>query len=231
MGMHIARTSDDKAVRRARWVKLAAVAIGFTAGVAGLARNAHAVIIVAGQAATPTGSGTFSGTLLNDTGAENFVGTGVGGGIVFLGTFDSQVYKDSTTGDLDFVYQISNNLTSIDSIESLTSGGFAPFTTDADYVPATGVAIPTTVTRNGSGNNVGFDFTGVAAIAPGTTTDLLVVKTDASSYTTGFAVVQDGGNGSAAEFVPAVPEPTTAALAGLATMGLAIRRRRSNRTR
>lgn len=193
-------------------------------GIAGWSQVAKGVVILPGTLGTPTGSGGFTGTLLADTGSENFTGLGVGGGVVFLGTFDAQVYKDSSTGDLDFVYQFANNANSVDSIESMTAGGFTTFTTDADYIPATGVVPPTQVTRSGSGNNVGFEFPGAGAVAPGANTDRLVIKTNATAFTGGFAVIQDGGNGSAADFTPAVPEPTTIALAGATVLMLGFRR-------
>jgi hypothetical protein len=218
MGMHIAGNSPA--------IKLATI-VSLMLGLAVSARKASAVIIVPGQALTPVGSGAFVGTLLADTGPETFQGVNGSNAVVFFGQVDSQVYRDSSTGDLDFLYQFSNNANSPDSIESLTVGNYAPFTTDADYIPATGTTPPSQVTRSGSGNNVGFEFPAPGAVAPGTNTDDLVIKTNATNFTTGIGVIQDGGNGAAAVYVPSapVPEPTTVALAGAAVLMLGFRRR------
>jgi hypothetical protein len=215
MGMQIARIS-----RAARINLIAAVAAGAFA----LAGSARAVVILPSQSLTPTGSGTITGSQDADTGAEAFSGQDTFHNVVFSGSIDSKVFTDALTGDLDFEYQFSNSAASPDEIESLTVGGFSAFNVNADYIPSTGTAIPTNVTRSSSGSNVGFDFPGASAVVQGTNTDDLVIKTNATQYALGFATIQDGGNGSASVYVPAVPEPTTAAIAALALFGLGARR-------
>ena len=198
-------------------------------GIVGLSRVATAVIINPSQSLSPVGSGAFTGSLANDTGSESFSGTDIFNNVVFFGLIDSRVYVDSGTGKLDFTYQFSNNANSPDSIEQMTVGGYAGLITDADYVPATGAAIPSLVTRSSSGDLIGFSFPGSSAVLQGQTTDLLVIKTNASNYTLGNAAIQDGGNGNVSVFVPApaVPEPATAAIAGFALCAFAVRRRRA----
>jgi hypothetical protein len=201
-------------------------AIAFFLAALSFSPKAGAVIINPGQTETPTGTETVSGSVADSLPSIPFAGTNASSIVVFTGTISSQAVLDSSTGDYDFLYQFTNNPNSLDTIEHLTVGGYTGFTTDADYLAGTNVA-PTPVTRSASGDNIGFEFLASNAVPQGATTDVLFVKTDATSYTIGNAVVQDGGNGSVAVIVPnTVPEPATASLICVSAGALCLRRRR-----
>ncbi len=188
--------------------------------------QACAVIILPGQTETPTGTETVSGSVADTLSNVPFTGTNASSVAVFTGTITSEAVLDSSTGDYDFLYQFTNSANSLDTIEHLTVGGYTGFTTDADYLTGPNVA-PTPITRSASGDNVGFEFLAANAVPQGETTDVLFVKTDATSYTIGNAVVQDGGNGSVAVIVPnTVPEPATVSLICVSSGALCLRRRR-----
>jgi hypothetical protein len=196
-------------------------------GVLGFTAVARAVIILPGQAEATTGLGAFGGTKVGDTGSLPFTGINTVNGIVFTGSLDTQVYADS--GGLDFVYQLSNNSNSLDSIERVASSGFSGYTTNADYIAGTGAASPFLVSSSTSGDVIGFSFlSGAAAILPGQTSDTLVIKTDAMAFTNGSVSVSDGGIANVSSFSPvAVPEPASAAIAAFGFSALALRRRQS----
>lgn len=195
-------------------------------GVLGFTAVARAVIILPGQAEATTGLGAFGGTKVGDTGSLPFTGINSVSGIVFTGSLDTQVYADS--GGLDFVYQLSNNSNSLDSIERMASSGFSGYTTNADYIAGTGAASPFLVSSSTSGDVIGFSFLSAAAIQPGQTSDTLVIKTDATAFTTGSVSVSDGGVANVSSFSPvAVPEPASATVAAFGFSALALRRRKN----
>jgi PEP-CTERM motif len=199
--------------------------IALTLGGALLAPSANAVVILPGQSLAPNGSGAFSGTKIDDV-TTPFVGKDILNNIVFTGSLESQVYRESG-GTLDFVYQFSNdNNPNNDSIERFTVDDYTGFSTVADDIPATGVFAPNLVTRQpaGTGDVIGFQFAGVA---PGANTDILTIQTNATAFQIGSAALQDGGNVSIPAPVPAVPEPATIGLLALSLSGLTLRRRRA----
>ena len=169
-----------------------------------------------------------SGTIVADTGAVSVVSQ------TFSGTVRSQVFSGDTTNALGgntFVYRITNNSGSINSIERATIDSFGNFLTDVGYVSGAGVH-PADADRGTSGDIIGFDFkpfpgTVGSAIAPGQTTDLLVIRTNSPSFVPSTLSVIDGSTGTATSFAPAavVPEPASAALLLCAAAGLMMRRR------
>jgi hypothetical protein len=169
-----------------------------------------------------------AGTIIKNQ-TNPFTGTN-GATTVFTGTIQSVVIVDASTGDDDFVYQLSNNAGSTDTIDKLTLDSFAGFTTNIGYVP--GNTEPTYVTRSTDGSTLGFNFLG-PEILQGTSSDFLVVMTNSTSWVEGNGSVIDGGIGSAAVTVPTfsimnnVPEPTTASLISIGGALLMARRRRS----
>jgi hypothetical protein len=199
-------------------------AVGLIAGSFG--SNAKAVIITPGQSLSTTGVTSVGGALLLDTGNVPFAGVNSLSQVVFTGTLDSKVYLD--TGGLDFVYQFSNDANSQDPILHLAAASFSGFATDADYIPGTGASFAPTVSRDAAhgGDTIDFNFGLSEAVLQGTTSDTLVIKTNATSFTFGNVSLQDGGNVSILAPAPiAVPEPATIAITGFALCALGMRRR------
>jgi hypothetical protein len=200
---------------------------GIALGLGGLlfAPAAQAVVILPGQSLAPAGTGGFSGVAI-DSESTPFVGKDVLNNIAFTGVLSSAVYREAG-GTLDFVYQFSNdNNPNNDAIERFTIDDFTGFSTDADYIPGTGIAVPELVTRQDAttGDVIGYQFNGVQ---PGTSTDILTIHTDATAFQPGSASFQDGGNVSIPAPVPAVPEPATIGLLALSLSGLGLRRSRA----
>ena len=198
------------------------------------------------------------GALLTPAEPDPIGGVVVGGGVPqifssgpgvghYSGELTTTVIKDDPSnpfaniGDpnplnhgLTFVYQIHNDATSATSLERMTNLDFSGFSTDVSYqVPAAGV-VPTSIDRSfGPGGILGWDFTGapegLGRVAPGSSTALLVVQTNASQFVPINANLIDGSTALASSLGPDVstvifPEP--ASLFVLAMGGLVCVRRR-----
>ena len=139
------------------------------------------------------------------------------------GTLTTAVYRDSG-GTLDFYYQVANNANSVSSIARESSTNFESqalnistgFRTDgasltgANFVNGT---VPyVTADLNSSGSVVGFSFQPPPSseIGPGMISNVFIISTGATSFTTGNAELLDGGSVTVAAFQPAstVPEPS-----------------------
>jgi hypothetical protein len=151
------------------------------------------------------------------------------------GTLTAAVVRNAA-GTLDFYYQITVALTSLDSLSRNTDAAFAlftpsfVFTTDVFFREDTGGlaefsdgdagAQPLSADRNATGRVVGFNFLappGETGIDPGETSRILVIRTNATVFTAGTSSVIDGGVDMVDTFAPdAVPEPASLVLLGSA---------------
>ena len=62
---------------------------------------------------------------------------------LFTGALTTSIFKDSVTGDYDFIYQLQNTTTGpADSFDRLSLSSFGPFSTDVDYSQYSGRMSP-----------------------------------------------------------------------------------------
>lgn len=147
----------------------------------------------------------------------------------FTGTLTSTVIANDTSNPLNgltFTYVVSNAQSSIHPIGRFTVNGYEGFQTDASYeTPSTGLA-PTLINRP-QADVLGFNFianVGPGVLAPGMTSAVLVIQTNAPAFTNDFASVINGYTATVPTFAP-VPEPATIALMAMGLGAVAIRRR------
>ena len=156
----------------------------------------------------------------------------------YNGIARSAVY-DTGTG-LDFYYQFSNDITSVNGIERFTGYNFTSLgaTSIVDVYQTAGafdIFLRGTETADGADRTslgvIGFSFVpnGFSKINPGSTSYTEIIRTNARAYTSGNFGLLDGIGDNARGFAPAaIPEPGTMALslAGLAAVGSVVARRR-----
>lgn len=216
---------------------------------------ARGAIVTAGTSVTPTGllgglpGGLPAGDALIANETEPFTGTNAQSQVVFTGTVTSLVFADPSEPDTgmpgeDFVYQLTDNSGSTDSIDQLALSSFAGFLTDANYLVGTGNYVntgpgdlaPASASSSvaPAGKTISFGFpVSSTTVMPGDTTDYVVIETNATSQPVqGTAAVIDGGSGSTGTEAPVatviftVPEPATfGVLAVVGSMILGRRRR------
>lgn len=152
----------------------------------------------------------------------------------FSGTLVSKVISGDASnpfaGGLTFTYELSNNSLSPDPIDRFTLSSYLGFSVDASYPSGSlvGSILPTSVTRNPSGNQISFNYTGLSegTLLPGTASVLLVLQTSAISYQNSTAAIINSSSVNVATFAPlAIPEPATAALVILGASFLVLRRK------
>lgn len=151
---------------------------------------------------------------------------------VFSGTLTSEVWTNDSSNPyglnaMTFTYRITSDATSINNIVRLTVGGYTGFLTDGSYQDNAGLA-PALIDRP-TNAFVGFSFqgppVGTGTLPPGASTAVLVMQTNAIAYQTALANVIDGGQANNVPSLgPAIPEPASLGLIGLAG-GLLMRRR------
>jgi hypothetical protein len=137
-------------------------------------------------------------------------------------------------GDLDFVYQLINNPSSVGGIARVTATSFTGFLTDVGF-SANGATLPGALFVNGTvppqlvdrltAATVGFsyDVPLITPVNPGQTSLVMVIETNATMFRAGNFSVIDGGSFTGAAFQPvaAIPDSgSTAVLLGLGMIGL-----------
>lgn len=193
------------------------------------ALNLHAVDLSPGTSVTPVDEGPVSGSIL-------WSGTSPFSTLNSSGTVTSTVLANDTSnpfaGGLTFTYQIEVDPISVDAITRFTVSSFADFMTDVSYTTSysflgPGIA-PVSADRSalGGGAVVGFDFQGGSGLPPSSSSELLVVQTDAVAYNFTMASVTDASTSVASVTSVAplvVPEPTSMSLLLLGLSGLFVR--------
>jgi hypothetical protein len=198
----------------------------------------NAVVLAPGAGpVAPDQLDSFAGaTFLASTGVLPFVGINALNQTVYTGTFQELVALDPTNNTtIDFLYQFQD-LTG-DSIGQMTTTGYNGFTTDVGYDPAetmtvyfgNPMVIPDSVSRSNSGGTISYDFATNGSVPNGSTSQLLVIETNATQYAlTGTVNFIDGAVASMIDFAPATaPEPASIGLllGGLFAAGLFFARR------
>jgi hypothetical protein len=190
-------------------------------GVLALASAAQATLLAPGTSTAGVAIADTRGALLADTGVKPFSFPGTSG------TVEEWVYRDTVTGNLDFVYQASVGGSS-GLLEKVTGASYAKFTTDVGYIAVASGVAPATVSRSSLGADngavVSFNFpdgSATGAILHGQTSDLLVIKTNSPDFQGGSIGLIDGGGTTVPGFAPG-PAPNTLVLAGAAFASLMI---------
>jgi PEP-CTERM motif len=225
--------------------------------VAGLASEAQAVIVP--PDAVPTPAPYFGGVVLDSVYYPSVTGMDAGGNIFFTATVAATVVLAPNTNAycpsgscIDFYYQVSNISappppTDVDPIQRSTHTNFAGFITDVYNIITPGILIPCPACPGGTyalgaiapvlathstASTVGFEF--LDLLAPGTTSLVFLIRTDATDYVPGATNLINGAIASVITFAPAtngvVPEPGQLTLFGFGLTALAlVARRRKQR--
>jgi len=204
-----------------RPIRVAAVvaigALGWAAGASYVAAPVYASQCPNGSTCSPDTFTDPPGTLL-----ASISGTLTASGS-FTANYTEAVFSTNNafcSGCLDFFLQVQNQQGSAMAIQHVNVSNFQGtqadigYRTDGSALPGglfvNGSQIPTDVSRSLTGAVITWDFTGTNAVnllPPGTTTFVLVVETDATSFTAGTVSAQDGGATQAAGFQPVAPPP------------------------
>lgn len=226
------------------------LALGLAAGLVAGATQVRADVILGPGLTVNAGSGfvtqtnnPFGGLLAGPT---TITSTGPASGI----SLTQAVFRDATTGNTDFAFQVSNPGTATGAVTSITLNNYTfglpvtAYTTSVGTLAGTGVTpsypagfasgsnlvAVTQAQRGVTGAEITFSFDSTAGLAAGSTSQIFFVRTNAPSFNSnGTSAVQAvGANGTFSPlFQPAgtpaaVPEPTTVVgmLLGVPFLGL-----------
>jgi len=215
-------------VKKSVWIYMALVV-----GLLFAASSAKATVLTPGMSgAIPDGLavGCFGGlgcptTLVADTGPVPYAFGGTNGTIEEIVLLDSTPNAVCPSGGCyDFEIEVLNNA-GADNVGRVTTTNYTGFATDVGYdslfsliglwPTSGGYVMPATVDRV-SADVIGFNF----SIPVGSSSDILEIETNATSYTTGLISVIDGGAANVNGFAPGVPEPATLSVLGIGLLSL-----------
>src|SRR4051794_2856574 len=186
-----------------------AVAAIALSAVLGCASASMATLLPVGGTVVPGATSVSAGaTQLATTGAVNFVS--LVDPTAYNGTLTTSVFSNDAnnpnSGGLTFTYLLTNSANSRDNLERFVANNFTGYSVDVG-VNGAGRA-PATADRNVPGDGVGWDWSGVPAVAPGTNSTLLVVHTDAHQFQPTTDSIINAFPALAASLGPVpVPEP------------------------
>ena len=150
--------------------------------------------VLPGGTVTPDLFGAISGSVLATTGTVPLTSVPAS----FMSTYVAEVVADAGRGGLlDFILQTTNSPASGDALGRITLTSFAGFATDVGAAIsagglAGGTAPPVNIPRSSAGNVIGFNFA-PGVLSPGTTSEVLVVETNATAFVPGTVLETDGG--------------------------------------
>jgi len=191
------------------------------------ASSALSALLPPGGSVVPNATASPAGaTQLATTGNVAF--TALVDPAAYSGTLNTTVYRNDAANPfglngLTFTYLLTNNATSRDSLERFVANNFTSFQVDVG-INGAGRA-PSTVDRQPSGGAVGWDWSSVPPIAPGTSSTLLVMHTNATLFAASTDSILNTFPAVVASLGPVVPEPATLGAVALGGLALVVRRR------
>jgi hypothetical protein len=217
---------------RSRWVAARLALVAFVVGswmaAAGLAATqAYASQCPNGSSCAPDAFGPETGsTLLASIGHPYTSQTGAVSGTLTEAVY-SNPHNTYCSGCLDFLLQVTNSGNSTASIVRASVSDFGTtlanigYTTNGAAEPGglftNGTVPPGSVDRSSTGSVIGWSF---SAIAPGDTTNVLEVQTNATNFIAGEVTVTDGGSTTSSGFAPVAPAVVIPELPWVAGAGL-----------
>jgi hypothetical protein len=183
-------------------------------------------LMAGGSCIPPDDMGDTPGTMLAVKFAPFSFTTSSG---ITHGVLKEEVFAE-TSGTLDFYYIVFNQPDSATSVARESDLNFAGWATSVAYrsdgsqVPGfvDGNVPPSSADRDVSGSTVGFNF---GPILPNQRSRVVVISTNAFSFTTGQSMVD--GSGPLMTFQPTVPEPASFILLGGGLLLMTLFRARS----